>query len=175
MQLGSAFVHHIDISLLRHNYIIYLFYQIKFFDDVRIALYFDMFELRMEITLQLCFVFARHCDIFLPYNYVLYLFDVVTFELHLEMILQLRYVFACHCDVILLRHHNVVLLRHNFVIYLFDVVMFFENVRVTLYFDKFELCIEIMLQLRFVFARHCDAFFILSQLRYLFFRCSYSF
>ena len=175
MQLGSAFVHHFDISLLRHNYIIYLFYQIKFFDDVRIALYFDIFELRMEITLQLCFVFARHCDIFLPYNYVLYLFDVVTFELHLEIILQLRYVFACHCDVILLRHNDVVLLRHNYVIYLFDVVTFFDNVRITLYFGTFELRIEITLQLRFVFARHCDVFFITSQLRYLFVRCSYVF
>ena len=39
-----------------------------------------MFELRMEITLQLCFVFARHCDRFLlRYNCVIYLFDVVTF------------------------------------------------------------------------------------------------
>ena len=39
-----------------------------------------MFELRMEITLQLCFVFARHCDVFLlRYNYVIYLFVVVTF------------------------------------------------------------------------------------------------
>ena len=27
---------------------------------------------------------------------------------------------------------------------------------------------EITLQLRFVFARHCDVFFITSQLRYLF-------
>ena len=27
--------------------------------------YFDMFKLRKEITLQLCFVFARHCDVFL--------------------------------------------------------------------------------------------------------------
>ena len=38
-----------------------------------------MFELRMEIMLQLCFVFARHCDVFfLRYSYVIYLFDVVT-------------------------------------------------------------------------------------------------
>ena len=35
-----------------------------------------MFELRMEITLQLCFVFARHCGVFLLRYY---LFDVVTF------------------------------------------------------------------------------------------------
>ena len=112
---------------------------------------------------------------FLRYNYVIHLFDVVTFELHLEIILQLRYVFACHCDVILLRHNDVVLLRHNYVIYLFDVVTFFDNVRITLYFGTFELRIEITLQLRFVFARHCDVFFITSQLRYLFVRCSYSF
>ena len=56
-----------------------------------------------------------------------------------------------------------------------DVVMFFENVRITLYFGTFELRIDITLQLRFVFARHCDVFFITSQLRYLFVRCSYSF
>ena len=71
-----------------------------------------MFELRMEITLQLCFVFARHCDVFLlRYNYVIYFFDAVTFfdnvritlyfgmpELCLEITLQLRYVFSRHCD-----------------------------------------------------------------------------
>ena len=134
-----------------------------------------MFELRMEITLQLCFVFARHCDVFLlRYNYVIYLFDVVTFELRLEITLQLRYVFSRHCDVILLRHNDVVLLRHNYVIYLFNVVTFFD-VRITLYFGTFELRMEIMLQLRLVFARHCDEFFITSQLRYLFVRCSYVF
>ena len=122
-----------------------------------------MFELRMEITLQLCFVFARHCDVFLlRYNYVIYLFDVVTFELRLEITLQLRYVFARHCDVILLRHNDVVLLRHNYVIYLFDVVTFFDNVRTTLYFRTFELRTEITLKLCFVFARHCDVFFITS-------------
>ena len=89
-----------------------------------------MFELRMEITLQLCFVFARHCDVFLlRYNYVIYLFDVVTFfdnvritlyfgtfELRLEITLQLHYVFARHCDVISLHHNDVVLLPHNYVI-----------------------------------------------------------
>ena len=50
-----------------------------------------MFKLRMEITLQLCFVFARHCDVLLlGYNYVINLFDVVTFELRLEITLQSR-------------------------------------------------------------------------------------
>ena len=113
MQLGSALVHHFDIFLLRHNYVIYLFDRITFFDDVRITLFFDMFELRMEITLQLCFIFARHCNVFLlRYNYIIYLFDVVTFfdnvritfyfgtfELRMEITFQLRFVFLRHCDV----------------------------------------------------------------------------
>ena len=72
-----------------------------------------MFELRMEITLQLCFIFARHCNVFLLcHNCVICLFDVVTFfdnvritlyfgtfELRMEITLQLRFVFAGHCDV----------------------------------------------------------------------------
>ena len=101
--------------------------------------------------------------------------DVVTFELRLEITLQLRYAFARHCNVILLRHNDVVLLRHNYFIYLFDVVTFFDNVRITLYFGTFELRIETTLQLYFAFAPHCDVFFITSQLRYLFLRCSYAF
>ena len=127
-----------------------------------------MFELRMEITLQLRFIFARHCDIFLlRYNYVIYLFDAVTFfdnvritlyfgtfELRLEITLQLCFIFAAHCDVILLPHNDVDLLRHNYVIYLLDVVTFFDNVRIMLYFGTFELRMEITLQLRFIFARH---------------------
>ena len=60
-------------------------------------------------------------------------------------------------------------------IYFFLVVTFFDNFRFTLYFGTFELRMEITLQLRFVFARHCDVFFITSQLRYLFVRCSYVF
>ena len=146
MPLGSTFVHRFDILLLRHNYIIYLFDRIKFFDDFRITLYFDMFQLRMEITLQSCFVFARHCDVFLlRYNYVIYLFDVVTFELRLEITLQLCYVFARHCDAILLRHNDVVLLRHNHVIYLFVAVTCFDDVIITLYFSTFELHAEVTL------------------------------
>ena len=39
-----------------------------------------MFELRMEITLELRFAFARHCDVFLlRHNHVIYLFVVVTY------------------------------------------------------------------------------------------------
>ena len=64
------------------------------------------------------------------------------------------------------------LLRHNYVICLFDVITFFNDVRITLYFGTFELRMEMTLQLRFVFVRHCNVFFITSQLRYLFVRCN---
>ena len=58
------------------------------------------------------------------------------FELQMEITLQLRF-FARKCDIFLL--------RHNYVIYLLVVVTFFDNVRITLYFSKFELRIEITL------------------------------
>ena len=67
------------------------------------------------------------------------------------------------------------LLRNNYAIYLFDVVTFFDDVRITLYFGKFKLCVEIMLRLRSVFVCHCDIFLITSQLHYLFVQCSYFF
>ena len=103
-----------------------------------------MFELRMEITLQLCFVFARHCDVFLlRYNYVIYLFDVVTFGLRLEITLQLRYVFVRHSGVILLRHNDVVLLSYNCIIYLSGVVTFF---------GELELC-YILVRLNYVWKK----------------------
>ena len=38
------------------------------------------------------------------------------------------------------------LLSHNYVIYLFDVDTFLNDVRITLYFDTFELCKGITLQ-----------------------------
>ena len=135
-----------------------------------------MFELRMEITVQSCFVFAPYCHVFLlHYNYVIYLFVVVTSELRLEITLQLRYVFARHCDVILLCHNNVFLSRRNYVIYLSVVVTFFDDFRITLCFGTFELRVEITLLLRFVFARHFDVYFIMSQSRYLFVRSGYVF
>ena len=41
-----------------------------------------MFELHMATTLQLRFVFARHCNVFsLRHSYVIHLFVVVTFFL----------------------------------------------------------------------------------------------
>ena len=53
--------------------------------------------------------------------------------------------------------------------------VFFYDVRITLHFGTFKLRIEVTLQLRSVLVRHCDVFFITSQLRYLFVRCSYIF
>ena len=53
--------------------------------------------------------------------------------------------------------------------------MIFDNVRIALNFGTFDLGMEILLQLRFVFARYSDVFFITSQLRYFFVRCSYVF
>ena len=80
------------------------------FDDARIALYFGTFELCMEMTWKLRFAFFRH--FLVPYNYVIYFFNLVTFfddvrkrfyfgtfELHMEITLQLRFVFVCHCNV----------------------------------------------------------------------------
>ena len=52
------------------------------------------------------------------------------------------------------------LLRDNNVIYLLDVVTNFYDVRIMLFFSTLELRMEITLQLRFVFVRHCDKFFI---------------
>ena len=63
--------------LLRRNYVIYLFVVVTFFDDVTVTLYFGTFELRMEITLQLRFAFARH--FLLRHNHDIYLFVEVTF------------------------------------------------------------------------------------------------
>ena len=55
-----------------------------------------MFDLRMKITLQLCFVFAGHFEVFLlRYNYVICLFDVVKVLITLELryiLVRLNYV-----------------------------------------------------------------------------------
>ena len=59
---------------LRYNYVIYLFNVLSFFENVRIMLYIGTFELRIEITLQLHFVFARHFDVFLIMSQLRYLF-----------------------------------------------------------------------------------------------------
>ena len=59
---------------LHHNYVIYLFDVITFSYDIRITLCFGAYQLRMEITLQLCFVFVRHYDVFFIKSQLRYLF-----------------------------------------------------------------------------------------------------
>ena len=63
-----------------------LFLQRHIFHYVRITFFCGTFALRMEITLQLCFFFVRHCDMFLLcHSCVIYLFDVLTFFKTLEL------------------------------------------------------------------------------------------
>ena len=82
------------------------------FHGLRITFLCGMLKLHIKITLQLCFVFARHCAVFLRHNYIIYLFHAVNFsynvritlyfgtlELRMEVTLQLRFVFVHHCDV----------------------------------------------------------------------------
>ena len=52
LQLCFVLACHCDVSLLRHNYAIYFFVVVLFFEDVKITLYFGTLELRTEITLQ---------------------------------------------------------------------------------------------------------------------------
>ena len=94
-----------------------------------------------------------------PQNYV--------FVVSLYQVWKQRY----NCALFLFVIVKYFLLRCNYVIYLFHKVTFFSDVRIAFYFGTF----EITLQLRFVFVRHCESFFITSQLRYLFFPCSYFF
>ena len=95
---------HYEAFLLRYSYVIYLFDVVTFFDNVRISLYFGTCELRLEITLQLRYVFARRCDVILlrhndvvslRLNYAIYLFDVDTIFVTLALryiLLRLNYV-----------------------------------------------------------------------------------
>ena len=49
---------------------------------------------------------------------------------------------------------------HNYVIYLFHVNTFFDDVGNSFYFCTFKLRMEITLQLRFGFVRHCSVFLL---------------
>ena len=71
-----SFLFVIVIFLIRYNYVIYLFDAVTFFNDVRNRYYFGTFKLRMEITLQLRFGFAPHCNIFF----------ITTFELRFNWV-----------------------------------------------------------------------------------------
>ena len=60
--------------LVCYNYVIYLLNVVTFFDDVRNRFYFGTFELLIEITLQLRFVFVHHCNVFFITSKLSYLF-----------------------------------------------------------------------------------------------------
>ena len=80
----------------------------------------------------------------------------ITLELHFAFV---RYFFTSQLRYLFVRCTYVCLRPHNYVIFC----------------DTFELLMEMTWQLRFVFVRHCGVFFITSQIRYLFGRCSYVF
>ena len=79
---------------------------VTFFDNVRATLYFGTFELRMEITLQLSFVFARHCEVFFITSQLHYLFVRCTYVF--LMTLELRYILVRSNYVLKLRYKMVV-------------------------------------------------------------------
>ena len=82
---------------LRYNYVAFSFFQFSvsfstpeshykcfWYNDIfsmTLGLRFlGTFALRMEMTLQLRFIFVRHCDVFfISSQFVIYLFDVVMF------------------------------------------------------------------------------------------------
>ena len=62
------------LVIVTYFYYVTMFSIVTFFDNVRITLYFGTFELRMEISLRLRFVFVPHCDVFLINSQLSYLF-----------------------------------------------------------------------------------------------------
>ena len=148
------------------------------FHDVRTTFFSGTFALCMEIKLKLCFIFARHCDVYFITSQLRYLFVRCTYVfLRRQNYVIFWYVrIMCRNEVTIVFQFCSLLWRiFYYVIYLFNAVTFFYDFSNRFYFGTFELCMEIMLQLRFVFVRHCNVFFITSQLRYLFVRCSYAF
>ena len=92
--------------LFRHNYVMYLFHVVTFFDNVRNRFYFGTLELCKEITLPFfLFLFVIVTYFLLRQNYVICLFDIVTFL----MTLELRY--------ILVRWNYIRKLRYKMVIF----------------------------------------------------------
>ena len=137
-KLRFVFVRHCDVFFLfLHNYVIYLFNVLTIFDDVRMPLYFGTFELRMEMTWKLLFVFLCHCDVFFISLQLRYLFVSCsyvfgdarnryyfgTFDLHMEITLQLRFIFVRYCNVFFITSQ----LRYLFVQCSYDVRITYGN------------------------------------------------
>ena len=158
MQLHLIFIIVIFL-LLCHNYLFLIFYKyvIYFFDVVTFyVFYFGTFKLGLEITVQLRFVFARHCDgilwcrndvVLWRHNYIIYLFDVVMFFHNVIF----WYVWITYGNNVIITFRfssplwRIFLLRHNYVIYLFVVVTFL----MTLEIRYILVCSNYVLKLRF--------------------------
>ena len=114
------------VSFLRPNYIIN--YSLTFSNKImalEITFFCGTLILRMEIASQLCFFFARHCEVFfitsqlhylfVPCSYVFYDVRITScfgrFELRIEVTLQLRFVFVRYCDTLFIMSY----LRYLFV------------------------------------------------------------
>ena len=113
-------------------------------------------------------------------NHVICLFNVATFLDDVSITLyfgtfQLRMEMTWNYISFLFVIVTYYLFRHGYVIYSFHVVTFFDDVRNSFHICTLKLRMEITLQLRFVFVRHFNVFFITLYLCYLFVRCSYIF
>ena len=115
---------------------------------------------------KLRFVFDCHCDpFFFCLNHVICLFDVATFPDDVSITLyfgtfQLRMEMKWNYISFLFVIVTYSLFRHSYVIYLFHVVTFFDEVRNSFHICTLKLRMEITLQLRLVFVRHFNVFFI---------------
>ena len=137
------------------------------FHGPMIMFFCGTFTLHMEITLQLRFVFVRHCEIFFITSQLRYLFVRYSYA----------FLWRWNYDVfwyVRITHGNKVTITlpfcsplwrifHYIAITLFiyfNVVSFFDYVRITFYFGTYMLRMEITLQLRFVFVCHCEVFLL---------------
>ena len=129
----------------------------------------------VKITFRFCLSLWRifYCVTITLFICLMYLYFFKTLELR-YILVRSNYVWKWRENYVscLFVFVTNFLFRYNYVIYLFDVVTFFDDGRNRHYFGTFELRMEITSQLCFIFVRHCNIFFITSQLRYLFFRCN---
>ena len=125
-----------------------LFLEWQIFHDVRITFFCGKFLLRMELMLQLRFVFFHHSDVFFIASQLLYLFFrcscVFWWRKNYVLFWYVRITYGNNVSLlfVIVMHF---LLRHNHVIYLFDAVSLFDDVRITLHLGTFELRTEIAL------------------------------
>ena len=110
----------------------------------------------------------------LGYNHVTYVFIKVMF---IYMSIIFWYVVTTYGNYITV---TLLFVLPIYCIFFDDDVLFLQwyilhGLKITFFGGTFTLHMEITLQSRFIFVRHCEVFFITSQLCYLFVRCSYVF